>query len=71
MTDKIKNIAVICIMTLLVFGISVLLWTGPVNDYSLSERRPLSTFPELTTESVISGDFMEHFDSYTLDQFPI
>lgn len=36
---------------------------------SLSERRPLESFPDLTIETVLNGDFMEDFEAYALDQF--
>ncbi len=36
---------------------------------SYSERRTLQAFPELSLESIMSGEFMEDFESYGLDQF--
>lgn len=41
----------------------------PSKDVSYSERRKLQTFPAFSISSVFSGDFMERFDKYTLDQF--
>ncbi|MBO5953685.1 MAG: hypothetical protein J6Q53_06190 [Oscillospiraceae bacterium] len=38
---------------------------------SESERRPLDQRPELKLETLLSGTFMEDFESYTLDQFPL
>lgn len=35
---------------------------------SMTERRKLKTFPELTTETLISGDFFEDFEKYAMDQ---
>ena len=46
-------------------------WFGPAADISESERRKLAQFPDVTLESVFGGDFMEDFESYTLDQFPL
>lgn len=40
-------------------------------SYSSSERRELQQMPKLSWESVWDGSFMEQFDRYTLDQFPI
>ena len=46
-------------------------WFGPGKDFSDAERRPLEQFPELTGDTLLSGDFMTDFESYTLDQFPL
>ena len=46
-------------------------WFGPVMDISLSERRPLAQRPELNGNTLLKGEFMEDFESYTLDQFPL
>ncbi len=42
----------------------------PSQDVSLSERRSLAKFPSLTTKTLVSGQFMSSFETYTLDQFP-
>lgn len=58
----------------LLFGIwlvvSVFSWLKPAQDISVSERRPLQQFPEITAESVLNTKFMSDFDAYTVDQFP-
>lgn len=46
-------------------------WFSPVKDISETERRPLAQWPEITLSSLLDGRFMEKFDSYTLDQFPL
>jgi len=46
-------------------------WFKPAQEMSDAERRPLAQFPELTTETLLSGDFMVDFEDYTLDQFPV
>ena len=51
-------------------GIAIFARIKPNNDFSDAERRPLETFPQLTGDSLLSGDFMEDFEGYTLDQFP-
>lgn len=40
-------------------------------EYSESERRQLASFPEVTWESVRSGEFAREFESYTTDRFPL
>ena len=46
-------------------------WFAPSKDVSQSERRPLKQFPEISTESLLKGNFMEKFEGYALDQFPL
>ena len=42
----------------------------PTKDYSVSERRELAQFPEVSTKTVLSGTFMSDFEEYAADQFP-
>lgn len=70
MSEKIKNILVICLSGLLVGGLFVGCLLKSPDDISLSERRPLAQFPELDTKQVVSGKFMEDFEKYAADQFP-
>ncbi len=46
-------------------------WFSPVKQTSDSERRPLAQMPPVTAENVLSGNFMEDFEDYSLDQFPL
>ncbi len=39
-------------------------------EFSMSERRPLKQFPDITWNGVKSGRFMSSFEEYALDQFP-
>ena len=71
MTNKIKHIVVTFVMVATILGISLFAWLKPADAFSLSERRKLSQFPELSFKTVISGDFMSNFEKYTLDQFPL
>ena len=68
-----KNIRMIGIAALLVLwgALTAFAWGKPATEISEAERRPLAQFPELNTKTLLSGDFMEAFESYTLDQFPI
>ena len=43
----------------------------PDDAVSVSERRKLAQKPELTLSSVLRGEFMTKFETYTLDQFPL
>lgn len=45
-------------------------WWKPAGEISDAERRKLRQFPELSTQTLLSGKFMTEFEEYTLDQFP-
>ena len=49
------------------------LWAAfkPADAVSESERRQLAQFPHASLESFASGRFMEDFDAYAVDQFPL
>ena len=71
MMEKIKNFTIIFLIGS--FLILFPLW-GIIKSNqkeSISERRPLTQFPKITKESVLSGKFMTDFEKYTLDQFPL
>ena len=46
-------------------------WFAPTKDISESERRKLAQMPDFTMDSVLSGKFMEKFEDFSLDQFPL
>ena len=58
----------ICVLWL---GLAAVAWLSPSKTHSNTERRELQQFPELSGESVLSGEFMEDFESFSLDQFPL
>ncbi len=71
MTNKTKHIVVTAVMVAFFLVLSVFAWVKPADDFSLSERRKLSQLPELSFDTILSGDFMNNFENYTLDQFPL
>lgn len=75
MSAKYKNITLICVMAVLLFGFSVWCILKPQDDFSDSERRTLAGFPTFSWETVFEEDadksFMRLFEDYTLDQFPL
>lgn len=71
MNTRVKNMVVTCIMAAFFLILSLSAWIKRPNDFSDSERRQLSAFPEISLESISTGEFMEDFESYTLDQFPL
>ena len=50
--------------------LTLLLWFGPAEEISVSERRPLAQMPQLSGKTLLNGTFMADFEKYTLDQFP-
>ena len=69
--SKVKNILAVVLTASFVFGFSLWGLLAPDKDISESERRNLSKFPELSIDSVLSGEFMKAFEQYTLDHFPL
>ena len=58
-------------LVLVWLALCVAAWTSPAEDISVSERRKLARFPELNAQTLLGGSFMEKFEDYTLDQFPL
>ena len=52
-------------------SLTVFAWFKPGDAFSDSERRALAQFPELTAKTVFSGQFMQKFADYAVDQFPL
>ena len=52
-------------------GLAAFAWVKAPVAVSDSERRPLEQFPEVSGESLLSGQFMKDFADYAVDQFPI
>lgn len=69
MDKKIRNIGAAALVVLWA-GLTLTAWLAPAKDMSVSERRPLAQFPEVSADTVLSGRFMTDFEKYTLDQFP-
>lgn len=68
--NKLIRIIGVFIIAILWLILSFTAWFCPAKDISISERRPLSQFPEISVNSVLSGDFIRDFESFTVDQFP-
>ena len=68
MKRKKRGIALVAVLWV---ALTLFAWFGPVKELSLAERRPLQQMPELSKDSLLSGSFMEKFEEYTLDQFPL
>lgn len=69
--DKKRNKLNVIAFAILFFGLTIFAWAKPADDFSATERRPLDQFPDVTIESIFNGKFMNEFEDYTLDQFPL
>lgn len=68
--QKIRAIGAIC-LTVVWVALTVFCWFGPRQELSITERRPLAQFPEISGKTLLNGKFMPKFESFTLDQFPM
>lgn len=71
MSSKTKNIVLTVLMAVLLLGFFGWNLAKEEIEVSESERRALAKFPELTLETVLSGEFTKEFETFTLDQFPM
>ena len=69
--EKKKSMIQVISVALVFFGLALWAWFKPADAFSATERRSLKQFPEVSVKSVLEGKFMEQFESYTLDQFPM
>ena len=69
--QKVKQIAIVAVTLVMLFGLGIWALAAPDEDVSRSERRKLAQAPELTAEGIFSGDYMEELETYLLDQFPM
>lgn len=70
MNKKIRMIGISAVAVLWAV-LTLWAWLKPAGELSVSERRPLAQFPELSVDTVLSGEFISKFEDYTLDQFPM
>ncbi len=68
---KHKNIIVSTVMILFFLILSLFAWIKPQDSFSRSERRKLSQLPKMSFENLINAKYMNDFEDYTLDQFPL
>jgi len=70
MNKKIRSIGVSLVIALWAV-LTLALWFGEKEDYTLSERRKLVQMPQVSVGAILSGRFMPEFEDFTLDQFPM
>lgn len=71
MQNKLKTILTVCIAAAFVAVFTVWSLVKQPSDFSEAERRYYAKLPELTGESIVSGKWMDDYESYLCDQFPI
>ena len=68
MSTKYKNITLVCVMAIFVFGFSLWCILKPRDAFSDSERRALASLPKFSVESVFHEEadqsFMRLFEKY-------
>lgn len=67
---KKSNLMIIITMSLFFFGMFTWTTLTETPDYSDSERRVLASFPEISVEAILDGDFADDFDEYATERFP-
>ncbi len=70
MNKKAFNILICTLACTLVLSGFLLCVFLPKESYSYSERRELTSFPEVSVSSLLTGRFMDTFEDYAVDNFP-
>ena len=70
MSKRLKDGVLVAFFAIWIAGLFLLGIIMPDKEISLSERRKLSKFPEISAESLSTGKFMSAFETYSADQFP-
>ena len=60
----------ILLLASLTLGLFLLFFADRSGGVSETENRQLQAFPELSADSVLSGTYMEQFESFLSDAFP-
>lgn len=68
---KMKDIIVVSATVAVFLILTIAAWLKPADAYSDSERRELEQAPALTVDTFLDGSFMEDFEAYAVDQFPM
>ena len=68
---KNKNIVTVIVFIALLASLSLGSWLKPQTAFSEAERRPLAEKPMISIETVLGGEFMNEFEKYSTDQFPL
>ncbi len=70
MRKKLRNFIITVLFCLAIFAAPVLFFLQPEKNFSEREKRYLAEKPELSMQSLVSGEFTEKLGSYVADHFP-
>lgn len=65
-----KNILSIVIFACLLYGFSAMCILSPKAEFSVSERRPLASMPQISVKGFLNGSFAEGFEEFATDTVP-
>lgn len=65
------SIFITALFCVFIFGFGIFFFAAPDKDFSEQENRYLAQFKAPTWETLKSGEFMEDFEDYVIDQFPL
>ena len=68
---NVKRFSVTAVFLLFLAVLMVLMLALPKSNFSENEKRVLADFPQVTWESVTSGQFGKDFETYLADHFPL
>lgn len=71
MKKRWQYILPLCMLGITLLGLSVWAAMKPDGDSSLTERRKLTSFPNITLNRVWEGQWATEFETYAMDQFPL
>lgn len=66
-----ENLITVIIFLTMIFAGGAAFWLIPDKTFSEEENRYLEECPKISGEKIMSGEFMEDFDTYVSDQFPL
>ncbi|MGM9608498.1 MAG: DHHW family protein [Oscillospiraceae bacterium] len=69
--SKKYSIFITALFCVFIFGFGIAFFVLPDKDFSEQENRYLSQFKAPTLETLKNGKFMEDFEDYVVDQFPL
>ena len=68
--SKKYSIFITALFCVFIFGFGIVFFAAPDREFSEQENRYLAQFKAPTWETLKSGEFMENFEDYVVDQFP-
>lgn len=69
MKEKVKNIFVVAIFLVIIFGFTIVNIIAKDKEISESERRKLMQFPKINNKTIFDGKINDQIEEYAMDQF--